>query len=48
MRSPWPLQEALFQVKTFRELYTKSISDKHEDTMAKFGAILSQGIIDAG
>ncbi|XP_065841251.1 26S proteasome non-ATPase regulatory subunit 1-like [Oscarella lobularis] len=36
------------KVKTFRELYTKSISDKHEDTMAKFGAILSQGIIDAG
>eukprot|EP00118_Oscarella_pearsei_P025711 m.308636 g.308636 ORF g.308636 m.308636 type:complete len:963 (+) comp44414_c0_seq1:75-2963(+) len=36
------------KVKTYRELYAKSISDKHEDTMAKFGAILSQGIIDAG
>jgi len=26
----------------------KVIADKHEDVMAKFGAILSQGIIDAG
>merc|ERR1711915_1043868 len=35
-------------VKDFRALYTKVISDKHEDVMAKFGAILAQGIIDAG
>jgi len=29
-------------------LYAKVITDKHEDVMAKFGAILAQGIIDAG
>lgn len=33
---------------TFRNLYSSAISDKHEDIMAKFGAILAQGIIDAG
>jgi 26S proteasome regulatory subunit N2 len=31
----------------FRQLYSKVIADKHEDVMAKFGAILAQGIIDA-
>eukprot|EP00058_Branchiostoma_floridae_P007904 XP_002593392.1 hypothetical protein BRAFLDRAFT_261728 [Branchiostoma floridae] len=36
------------KVKTFRELYTKVINDKHDDVIAKFGAILAQGIIDAG
>lgn len=36
------------KVKEFRQLYAKVISDKHEDVMAKFGAILAQGIIDAG
>merc|ERR1712117_369895 len=36
------------KVKDFRALYTRVISDKHEDVMAKFGAILAQGIIDAG
>ena len=36
------------QIGNFRQLYTKVISDKHEDAMAKFGAILAQGIIDAG
>merc|ERR1712141_346329 len=36
------------KVKDYRNLYTKVISDKHEDVMAKFGAILAQGIIDAG
>jgi len=36
------------KVKDFRALYTKVISDKHEDVMAKFGAIMAQGIIDAG
>merc|ERR1712061_731464 len=34
--------------KDFRALYQKVITDKHEDVMAKFGAILAQGIIDAG
>ncbi|XP_034238410.1 26S proteasome non-ATPase regulatory subunit 1 [Thrips palmi] len=36
------------KVKEFRALYSKVIVDKHEDVMAKFGAILAQGIIDAG
>ena len=38
----------ILQMKTFRELFAKVIADKHEDVMAKFGAILAQGIIDAG
>ncbi|XP_011204147.2 26S proteasome non-ATPase regulatory subunit 1 [Bactrocera dorsalis] len=32
----------------FRQLYAEVISNKHEDVMAKFGAILAQGIIDGG
>jgi len=36
------------KVKEFRALYSKVINDKHDDVMAKFGAILAQGIIDAG
>ena len=36
------------KVKDIRQLYAKVITDKHEDVMAKFGAILAQGIIDAG
>ncbi|KAM0786612.1 hypothetical protein ACM66B_002066 [Microbotryomycetes sp. NB124-2] len=31
-----------------RKIYEKMIGDKHEDSMAKFGAALSQGLIDAG
>src|ERR1700761_4874663 len=31
-----------------RALYQKIISDKHEDPMARFGAVLGQGFIDAG
>merc|ERR1712168_1637711 len=34
--------------KQFRENFEKMISDKHEDIMGKFGAIIAQGIIDAG
>lgn len=36
------------KVSFFRQLYSEVISNKHEDVMAKFGAILAQGIIDAG
>jgi 26S proteasome regulatory subunit N2 len=31
-----------------RKLFEKVVSDKHEDSLAKFGAAMSQGIIDAG
>lgn len=36
------------KVTFFRQLYSQVITSKHEDTMAKFGAILAQGIIDGG
>ncbi|OQR68773.1 26S proteasome non-ATPase regulatory subunit 1 isoform 1 [Tropilaelaps mercedesae] len=36
------------KIKEFRALYQKVIADKHEDVMAKFGAIIAQGVIDAG
>jgi 26S proteasome regulatory subunit N2 len=36
------------KVKEFRALYTKVLNDKHDDVMAKFGAIMAQGIIDGG
>ncbi|BES91657.1 unnamed protein product [Nesidiocoris tenuis] len=41
-------EQTCSKVKDFRALYAKVIVDKHEDVMAKFGAILAQGIIDAG
>jgi len=31
-----------------RELLSKTVNDKHEDAMARFGASMAQGIIDAG
>ena len=31
-----------------RNLYQKIVADKHEDPMARFGAALGQGLIDAG
>ena len=33
---------------TFRSTYARVVGDKHEDPLVKFGAILAQGIIDAG
>jgi len=33
---------------SIRSLYTKIVTDKHEDPMARFGAALGQGLIDAG
>ena len=31
----------------FREHYMKVTTDKHDDVMAKFGAILANGILNA-
>ena len=36
------------KVKQFTTQYADTIKNKHEDALAKFGATLSQGIIDAG
>eukprot|EP01088_Endostelium_zonatum_P015606 TRINITY_DN3915_c0_g2_i1.p1 TRINITY_DN3915_c0_g2~~TRINITY_DN3915_c0_g2_i1.p1 ORF type:complete len:1045 (-),score=328.52 TRINITY_DN3915_c0_g2_i1:23-3157(-) len=36
------------RVESIRKLFSDRIADKHEDAMAKFGACLAQGIIDAG
>lgn len=36
------------KVKEFTKLYAETIKSKHEDALAKFGATLAQGIIDAG
>jgi 26S proteasome regulatory subunit N2 len=36
------------KVNQIRDLLAKVVSDKHEDPMARFGASLAQGIIDAG
>jgi 26S proteasome regulatory subunit N2 len=33
---------------SIRALYTKIVSDKHEVPVARFGAALGQGLIDAG
>lgn len=39
---------SIVQVSFYRQQYAKVIADKHEQSIAKFGAILAQGIIDAG
>lgn len=36
------------RVGSFRQHYSKVASDKLEDNLTKFGAIIAQGIIDAG
>lgn len=36
------------KVKEFVNLYADTIKNKHEDALAKYGATLAQGIIDAG
>jgi 26S proteasome regulatory subunit N2 len=36
------------KVASTRKLYETIIGDKHEEPMAKFGAVIGQGIIDAG
>lgn len=36
------------KAKTARDLFEKTVSDNYEDSLAKFGAAISQGIIDAG
>lgn len=35
-------------LESIRAKYTKVISDKHEDPMARFGAVIGQGFIDSG
>ena len=35
------------KVKEFTKQYADTIKNKHEDALAKFGATLAQGIIDA-
>ncbi|KAK9888418.1 hypothetical protein WA026_000666 [Henosepilachna vigintioctopunctata] len=41
-------EQTCSKVAFFRQTYAQVVSNKHEDVMAKFGAILAQGIIDAG
>lgn len=36
------------RVKQIRKIFEEKISDKHEEIMCKFGAIVASGIIDAG
>lgn len=35
-------------ISSTRSLYAKIVADKHEDPMARFGAALGQGLVDAG
>ncbi|KAJ8325860.1 proteasome regulatory particle base subunit [Batrachochytrium dendrobatidis] len=36
------------KLNTIRKLFETTISDKHEEVMSRYGAVLAQGIIDAG
>ena len=36
------------KVAFYRQHYAKIVADKHEHNITKFGAILAQGVIDAG
>nr|KAJ3422693.1 proteasome regulatory particle base subunit [Polyrhizophydium stewartii] len=36
------------RVDTMRKLYEKTVSEKRDEPMSRFGAVLAQGIIDAG
>lgn len=36
------------KVASIREMFAKVVADKHDDPIARFGASLAQGIIDAG
>ena len=40
--------EADSKLSEHRERLKKVATDKHEDTMAKFGAIIATGLLDAG
>ena len=46
--SPFFLPPPSPQTDSTRRLFQKVASDKHEDLLAKFGAIFSQGIMEAG
>jgi len=41
-------KEQAAKVETVRKMFEERIADKHEETLAKFGAIIASGIIDAG
>lgn len=36
------------KIEQIRKLFDEKITDKHEDTMCKFGAILATGIVEGG
>jgi hypothetical protein len=36
------------RVESIRKMFEEKITDKHEEVMCKFGAIIASGIIDAG
>ncbi|EGG23821.1 26S proteasome regulatory subunit S1 [Cavenderia fasciculata] len=41
-------KEQVAEVETYRKQFITVINDKREDAMSKYGAVLAQGIIDAG